>query len=1105
MRETKKNVDKVFRFGETEFKSIMLIEIPCYVGKRYEKIYIRTHIIKGSVPWLIGRETMSNLKMVINVEKNSIRCEAIGGLEMKVRKDDKGHMRLRLIRKLEKEEIWVGNLGGNIKERERKVRKLHLQFGHPGWERLYKLIEESKKEGEDNNIEEMRETKRIVKEASENCEICLRYKKTPARPIVGMSWARKFNQIVAVDLGQLEGKTFLLMVDMASKYCQAGWVESKKPEEIMEVLLEKWIGVFGAPKELLSDNGGEFQNEKVRILLEKFNIKMRSTAAESPWSNGVCEKWVGLIKDTLRKLKKEGDINHKVSLNWAVAAKNSLYDNRGFSPNQIVFGKNPTLPNLMREDVLIPMMEEGNEERMVKENLVAMHKAREIHVQQEAEEKIRRALKGQIRDHKIEDASLGDEVLYKRAGEKEWRGPAKVIGVDGKTVMVKHGGSIREIARVHITRVQGIQKASNEREKKDCEKDSETKEKDLEAEECTEKCEEENEEQIMSWRMPAINRERENIEEQDEEEVQGEVAVEEEVQCQIRERQKCPIMKKGERIRASLKETGEREEWMILSLGGKRSSKKWCDSYNAQNLDSGRRKWINLREYENIEKIADEEEILLGFEDEEILQAKRKELQSWKENEVFEEVPEEGQRKMSMRWIITEKMKEGKRICKARLVARGFEENYKKMQTDAPTCSPESLKLCLSIMMIRGWECQSLDVKTAYLQGNEIKREIYIDPPRETGIDAIWRLKKTIYGLKDAARAWYEKVKEVIEELGGIKSKYDPVIFYWHNEKNELIGILCSHVDDFCFGGTVKFNEGIISKLAEKLKVGEREKKEFKYIGVKISQEKETLWLDQESYVRSIQIPEVKRFRIERRLTDSELKEYRSLVGQINWLAQQTRPDLAYEVSDLSAGFQEAFTKDMRRVVKVANKSKEGEKKVKMEKLTGDGVFWEVYTDASFGNEGEGKSQIGYIISLKDDEGKRCPIQWKSMKAKRVAKSTLEAEALSLGEGAEAGVYLNKIWEEINGRKIPVRIKTDCRTLEKALKSHSLVKSKRLRIDVAAIKEMLKMGEVEEIEWVETKQQVADILTKRGVARGNIEFYVFGNGEEQERKERRRV
>lgn len=109
MRETKKNVDKVFRFGETEFKSIMLIEIPCYVGKRYEKIYIRTHIIKGSVPWLIGRETMSNLKMVINVEKNSIRCEAIGGLEMKVRKDDKGHMRLRLIRKLEKEEIWVGN------------------------------------------------------------------------------------------------------------------------------------------------------------------------------------------------------------------------------------------------------------------------------------------------------------------------------------------------------------------------------------------------------------------------------------------------------------------------------------------------------------------------------------------------------------------------------------------------------------------------------------------------------------------------------------------------------------------------------------------------------------------------------------------------------------------------------------------------------------------------------------------------------------------------------------------------------------------------------------------------------------------------------------
>ena len=50
---------------------------------------------------------------------------------------------------------------------------------------------------------------------------------------------------------------------------------------------------------------------------------------------------------------------------------------------------------------------------------------------------------------------MGDEVFYKRENENEWRGPAKVVGVSGKTVVVKHGDSLREIARVHITRIQG--------------------------------------------------------------------------------------------------------------------------------------------------------------------------------------------------------------------------------------------------------------------------------------------------------------------------------------------------------------------------------------------------------------------------------------------------------------------------------------------------------------------------------------------------------------------------------------------------------------------------------------------------------------------------
>ena len=52
------------------------------------------------------------------------------------------------------------------------------------------------------------------------------------------------------------------------------------------------------------DNGGEFQNEMC-VFTERFDIEIKATPSESPWSNGLCEKWVGLTKDSLRKLKEE--------------------------------------------------------------------------------------------------------------------------------------------------------------------------------------------------------------------------------------------------------------------------------------------------------------------------------------------------------------------------------------------------------------------------------------------------------------------------------------------------------------------------------------------------------------------------------------------------------------------------------------------------------------------------------------------------------------------------------------------------------------------------------------------------------------------------------
>ena len=112
-------------------------------------------------------------------------------------------------------------------------------------------------------------------------------------------------------------------------------------------------------------------------------------------------------------------------------------------------------------------------------------------------------------------------------------------------------------------------------------------------------------------------------------------------------------------------------------------------------------------------------------------------LKSWMKNGVYEElerdeVPEK-EKIIGTRWIITEKEKEGVKTIKVRLVAKGFMENSieSELNCEAPTCSPESLKIVLSVIKRKGWVIQSIDIKTAYLQSNKIERKVFIQPPKE--------------------------------------------------------------------------------------------------------------------------------------------------------------------------------------------------------------------------------------------------------------------------------------------------------------------------------------------------------------------------------------
>ena len=81
-------------------------------------------------------------------------------------------------------------------------------------------------------------------------------------------------------------------------------------------------------------------------------------------------------------------------------------------------------------------------------------------------------------------------------------------------------------------------------------------------------------------------------------------------------------------------------------------------------------------------------------------------------------------------WVIVEKEKEGKVIRKARLCAKGFQETT-EVRTDSPTVSKQALRVAIAVTVAKGWKICSVDAKSAFLQGTNIEREVFVKPPKE--------------------------------------------------------------------------------------------------------------------------------------------------------------------------------------------------------------------------------------------------------------------------------------------------------------------------------------------------------------------------------------
>ena len=470
----------------------------------------------------------------------------------------------------------------------------------------------------------------------------------------------------------------------------------------------------------------------------------------------------------------------------------------------------------------------------------------------------------------------------------------------------------------------------------------------------------------------------------------------------------------------------------------------------------------------------------------EIVGAKEKELKNMIENDVFERVPFYGQATVSCKWVFTEKFENEKEVVKARSVARGFEKDSSDLCTDSPTCSKQSMRLVFLTAASNKWEIKSLDIKAAFLQGDKIERDVFPRPPGDVCPEnEVWKLKRCIYGLNDAPRAWYSRVNTEMLKRGVTVSKYDSALFLWHKD-GKLVGILAAYVDNFAYCGTYQWERIVVDSLKSAFQISSSARGAFRYVGLNVLQSKNGIKVDQNSYIAKIQpiyLESDRTKEIDSGLSKDEVSELKSISGQLLWATSQTRPDVAFEGCQVGNYGKHPTVRNILE----ANKAI---RNFNHDSYLSHFLIWEklrIYEFCAILMLLTQAYQMVlpkvHIFFLLGKNNMVAPFAWQSNKICRVTKSPLALETLSLSEVADAGFMIASMIQEINClSSLPsVLCKTDNSSLMETLHATKLIKDIRLRVDIGQLREMVQQNEIL-IEWIDGRLQLADVLTKAGAS-----------------------
>ncbi|KAH9741645.1 protein kinase domain-containing protein [Citrus sinensis] len=383
------------------------------------------------------------------------------------------------------------------------------------------------------------------------------------------------------------------------------------------------------------------------------------------------------------------------------------------------------------------------------------------------------------------------------------------------------------------------------------------------------------------------------------------------------------------------------------------------------------------------------------------------------------------------KWVFTVKHKADGSIerFKASLVAKGYTQTYgiDYQETFAPVAKMNSIRVLLSLVANLEWPLQQLDVKNAFLHG-DLEEEVYMDPPLgfenmfERG--KVCKLEKSLYGLKQSPRAWFDRFTRFILKCGYRQIHSDHTMFLKHGKEDKL-AVFIVYVDDIILIGN---NIDEIERL-KMLLTKEFETKDLGYLKyfleIEVARSRKGIFLSQRKYILDLleetgmlgckpsDVPIESNHRLgattKRRLVNKE--QYQRLVGKLTCMCH-TRPDITFAVGVVSQFMYSPnveYMEDVFRILKYLKTS------------PGKGILFsknnhlrvEAYTDADWaGSFVDRKSTSCYCTFVGGNL-----VTWRSKKQPVVARSSAEAEFRAMTFGICELMWLRmflielKVWK----------------------------------------------------------------------------------------------